>query len=162
MTIAYNFSLPSGQTIVDTHYVTVVLNEAYVSNSVRYSGHLKWELLYGVTEFYLDVDKSMQHYAGIDVKVKAPWADSWTWSPAFTNYAVIDIPDIISLGPSAGISFGGAISSDSAVEITGDFTSKMPNGTTHVDFVDWSSSCECTHHCQSVHHSALATYCDGS
>lgn len=127
---------------MDTDYVTVKLNEAYVNNSVRYSGHTKWELLHGVTEFYLDVDKSIQHYADIDVTVKAPYSTSWTWSPAALSYSVIDIPGIISLGPSAGISFGGAVSANAAVELTGDFTSKIPHGTTHVDFVDWNSSCE--------------------
>lgn len=137
-----NYSLPSGFTILDTDYVKVALNEAYVNNSVRYSGHTKWELLHGVTEFYLDVDKSIQHYADMDVTVKAPWSTSWTWSPATLSYSVIEVPGIISLGPSAGISFGGSISADVAVAITGDFTSKIPHGTTHVDLVNWGSSCE--------------------
>lgn len=142
MTIAYNYSIPSDQTIVDTDYVTVVVNEAYVNNTVRYSGHAKWELFKGVTEFYLDVNKDIDHYADLDITVKAPWSDSWTWTPASIAYSVIDIPGIISLGPSAGISFGGSISTAVAGEISGTFNSAMPNGTIHVDFVDWDSSCK--------------------
>lgn len=140
LTIAYNFSLPSDQTIVDTDYVTIKLNEAYVNNSVTYAGHVKWELFSGVTEFTIDVDKSVYHYADLDVTVKGAYTKSWTWSPAALSYAVIDIPGIISLGPSAGISFGGAVTAGVAGTVTGQFTSQMPNGTVHVDMVDWDAS----------------------
>lgn len=118
------------------------MNEAYVNNSLRYSGHAKWELFKGVTEFYLDINKDIFHYADMNVTIKAPWSDSVSWSPAFLNYAVIDIPGIISLGPAAGISIGASISAAAALEITGDFTSSMPNGTIHIDFGNWGSSCE--------------------
>lgn len=143
MTIAYNFSIPSDQTIIDTSYVSVVVKEAYVANTVTYSGHAKWELFKGVTEFYLDVNKDINHYADMDITVKAPWSDTWTWAPDALSYSVIDVPGIISLGPSAGVSFGGTISATVAGEITGDFSSTMPNGVIHVDFVDWGSSCKC-------------------
>lgn len=142
LTIAYNYSLPSDQTIVDTDYVTVKINEAYVNNTVSYSGHAKWELFKGVTEFYIDIDKSVNHFANLEVDVKGAYTKSWTWSPDALSYSVLDIPGIISLGPSAGISFGGAVTAAAQGSIAGDFTSSMPNGTIHMDFVDWDSSCQ--------------------
>lgn len=120
----------------------MVVKEASVSNTVKYSGHAKWELFKGVTEFYLDVNKDIYHFADIDITVKAPWSNTWSWAPTALSYSVIDIPGVISLGPSAGISFGGTISAAVAGGVTGNFTSSMPNGTIHVDFVDWGSSCE--------------------
>lgn len=140
LTIAYNYSIPSDQTIVDTDYVTVKVNEAYVNNSVSYAGHVKWELFKGVTEFTIDVDKSVYHYADLDVTLKSSYSDSWTWSPSSLTYSVIDIPGIISLGPSAGISFGGAITTAGAGVIGTQFTSQMPNGSIHIDFVNWDDS----------------------
>lgn len=142
LSIAYNYSIPSDQTIVSTDYVTVVVNEAYVNNTVRYSGHAKWELLKGVTEFYIDLDKSVNHYASMEIDVTGPWSKSWTWSPAGLTYSVLDIPGIISLGPSAGISFGGQIKASAEGKVNGEFTSTMPNGTVHIDFLNWDSSCE--------------------
>lgn len=141
LTIAYNYSIPSDQTIVDTDYLTVKINEAYVNNSVSYSGHAKWELWKGVTAFYIDIDKSINHYADMEIDVKVPVSKSWTWSPAALSYAVLDIPGIISLGPSAGISFGGSVTAALEGSINGNFTSAMPNGTIHMDFVNWDSSC---------------------
>lgn len=143
LSIAYNFSIPSHQTIINTEYVTVVVNEASVNNSVRYSGHAKWELLHGVTEFYIDIDKSVYHYANLEIGVTGPWSKTWSWSPVGLTYSVLDIPGIISLGPSAGISFGGEIKAAVEGKISGEFTSQMPNGTVHIDFVNWDSSCEC-------------------
>lgn len=140
LTIAYNYSIPSDQTIVDTDYLTVIVNEAYVANSVTYSGHAKWELLKGVTEFYIDVDKSVDHYANMEVDIKGSYTKSFTWSPDFLTYSVIDIPGIISLGPSAGISIGGAVTAAAGGKVNAEFASRMPNGTVHVDFVDWDAS----------------------
>lgn len=142
LTIAYNYSIPSDQTIVDTDYVTVIVNEANVANSVTYSGHAKWELFKGVTEFYIDVDKSVYHSASLEVDIKGSYTKSFTWSPDFLTYSVIDIPGIISLGPSAGISIGGAITAAAEGKVNVDFASEMPNGTIHIDFVDWDSSCK--------------------
>lgn len=140
LTISYNYSIPSDQTIVDTDYVTVKVNEAYVNNSVTYAGHVKWELFKGVTEFTIDVDKSVYHYADMEVTLKGPYSQSWSWSPDALSYSVLDIPGIISLGPSAGVSFGGAISAEVAGTVSGQFTSQMPNGSVHVDIVDWGQS----------------------
>lgn len=121
--------------------MTVVVNEATIANSVSYSGHAKWELFKGVTEFYIDVDKSIYHYADIDVTVKAPWTDTWSWAPDALSYSILDVPGIISLGPSAGVTFGGKFTAAAAGSVTGQFTSEMPNGTIHMDFKDWDSSC---------------------
>ncbi|KAF3760364.1 hypothetical protein M406DRAFT_353885 [Cryphonectria parasitica EP155] len=140
LTIAYTYSIPSEQTIVDTDYVTVVVNEASINNSVQYSGHAKWELFKGVTEFYIDIDKSVYHYADMELTIKDSWSDSWTWSPDALSYSVLDVPGIISLGPSAGISFGASVTAAAAGTVTGEFTSQMPNGTIHMDFKDWDSS----------------------
>lgn len=140
LTIAYNYSIPSDQTIVDTDYVVVKVNEAYVNNSVTYNGHVKWELFKGVTEFYIDVEKSVKHYADMDITLKGSYTKSWTWSPSALSYSMIDIPGIISLGPSAGISFGGSITAGAAGTVTGQFTSAMPNGTIHVDLTNWDDS----------------------
>lgn len=127
---------------MNTDYVSVVVNEAYVNNSVKYSGHAKWSLFKGVTEFYIDIDKSVRHYADMDVTVKAEWSNSWSWSPDALSYSAIDIPGIISLGPSAGISIGGKVSAAAGGTVSAEFTSQMPNGTIHIDFKDWQSSCE--------------------
>lgn len=140
LTIAYNYSIPSDQTIVDTDYVTVKVNEAYVNNSVTYAGHVKWELFKGVTEFTIDVDKSVYHYADLEVTLKGSYTKSWTWSPDALSYSLLDIPGIISLGPSAGISFGGAITAGVAGTVSGQFTSSMPNGSIHLDVVSWDDS----------------------
>lgn len=140
LTIAYNFSIPSAQTIVDTDYVSVTVNEAYVNNSVTYAGHVKWELFKGVTEFTIDVDKSVYHYADVDVTLKDSVSTSYTWSPDALSYSIIDIPGIISLGPSAGISFGGSVSAAAGGSVNGQFSSNMPNGSIHIDVIDWDSS----------------------
>lgn len=140
LNIAYNFSIPSDQTIVSTDYVTIVVNEAYVNNSVTYSGHVKWELFKGVTEFTIDVEKSVNHYADMTVSVNGAYTKTWSWAPAALSYSVLDIPGIISLGPSAGVSFGGSVSASLGGSVTGQFTSAMPNGTVHIDFVNWDDS----------------------
>lgn len=140
LTIAYNYSILSDQTIVDTDYVTVKVNEAYVNNSVTYAGHVKWELLKGVTEFTIDVDKSVSHYADLAVTLKGGYSQSWSWAPDALSYALVDIPGILSLGPSAGVSFGGAVSATAAGTVTAQLTSQMPNGTVHIDLVDWDQS----------------------
>lgn len=141
LSIAYNWSLPQDQTIVDTSYVTVKLNEAYVNNSVRYSGHATWELLHGLTEFYLDIDKSIHHYADMEVALAGPWSDTFSWTPEALSYAVLEIPGIISLGPAASITVGAKVSAVGEVGLSGQFTSQMPNGTIHIDFVNWDQSC---------------------
>lgn len=140
LTIAYNYSIPSDQTIIDTDYVTVKINEAYVNNSVTYAGHVKWELLKGVTEFTIDFDKSMYHYADMEVTLKGSYTKDWSWSPSALSYSLIDIPGIISLGPSAGVSFGGAITAGGAGTVSGQFTSSMPNASVHLDVINWDSS----------------------
>lgn len=141
LSIDYDYAIPSDQTIIDTSFLTVIVNEAYVNNSVRYSGHAKWELLKGVTEFYIDIDKSVYHYANMEIDIKGSYTKTWTWKPAGLTYSVLEIPGIISLGPAAGISFGGSITAGAAGKVNTEFTSQMPNGTIHIDFIDWDSSC---------------------
>ncbi|KAJ0116173.1 hypothetical protein J7T55_005119 [Diaporthe amygdali] len=140
LTIAYDYALPSDQTIVDTTYVKIQLNQAEINNSVTYAGHIKWELFKGVTEFTIDIDKSMRHYANMTIEVDGVYDQSWTWSPAGLTYSLIEIPGILSLGPSAGISFGGEVTASVGGAVTVDFTSAMPNGSIHLDMVHWDQS----------------------
>ncbi|KAI3399309.1 hypothetical protein diail_7264 [Diaporthe ilicicola] len=140
LTIAYNWSLPSGQKIVDTDYVKVQLNEAEINNSVTYAGHVKWELFKGVTEFTIDIDKSIVHHANLTIEIAGVHDQSWSWSPAGLTYSMIDIPGILSLGPSAGVSIGGEVTAKAGGAVTVDLTSATPNGSIHLDMVDWSQS----------------------
>ncbi|KKY36371.1 putative isoamyl alcohol [Diaporthe ampelina] len=140
LTIAYDWALPSDQTIVDTSYVKIQLNKAEINNSVTYAGHLKWELLKGVTDFTIDIDKSMHHHANLTIEVDGVYDQSWSWSPAGLTYSVIDIPGILSLGPSAGVSIGGEVTATAGGAVTVDMTSAMPNGSIHMDMVHWDQS----------------------
>ncbi|ROV87996.1 hypothetical protein VSDG_09191 [Cytospora chrysosperma] len=140
LTIAYNYSLPSEQTIVNVNDISVVLHEAQIQNSVTYGGHVKWELFDGVTEFTIDIDKSMFHQANLTFGTNVKLSQTWSWAPEPLTYSVIDVPGILSLGPSAGVSFGGEISASTGGSITGDFTSSMPNGSIHLDFINWDQS----------------------
>lgn len=140
LTIAYNYSLPSEQTIVNVNDISVVLHEAQIQNSVTYGGHVKWELFDGVTEFTIDIDKSMFHQANLTFGTNVKVSQTWSWAPEPLTYSVIDVPGILSLGPSAGVSFGGEISASTGGSITGDFTSSMPNGSIHLDFINWDQS----------------------
>lgn len=140
LTLAYNYSTPSEQTIFSDDHTTIVLHEAQVNNSVTYSGHVKWKLLSGVTEFTIDIDKSMWHHADLTFAVDAKLAQTWSWAPDPLTYSFIDVPGILSLGPSAGISFGGSITAEAGGSVKADFTSSMPNGTIHLDFINWDES----------------------
>lgn len=140
LSIAYNYTAPSEQTILDNDYVTIVLHEAQVNNSVSYSGHAKWGLFSGVTEFTIDLDKSIWHYADLTFDIDAKWSDTFSWAPDALTYSLIDVPGIISLGPSAGISVGGEIIADAGGSVTAELTSSMPNGTIHLDLINWDES----------------------
>lgn len=140
LTIAYDWALPEDQTIVDTSYVKIQLNQAEINNSVTYAGHLKWHLLKGVTEFTIDIDKSMHHHANVTIEVDGVYDQSWSWSPAGLTYSMIEIPGILSLGPSAGVSIGGEVTAKVGGAVTVDFTSAMPNGSIHLDMVNWGQS----------------------
>lgn len=72
--------------------------------------------------------------------IDAKWSDTWSWAPDPLTYSLVSVPGIISLGPSAGISLGGAITADAGGSVTADFTSSMPNGTVHLDFINWNES----------------------
>lgn len=140
LTVAYNWSLPSDQTIVDTTYVKIQLNQAEINNSVTYAGHVKWELFKGVTEFTVDMEKSMHHHANLMIEVDGVYDQSWSWSPPGLTYSMIEIPGILSLGPSAGAKIGGEVKASAGGAVTVDLTSAMPNGSIHLDMVDWSQS----------------------
>lgn len=140
LSFGYNWTLPSNQTIIQTDYLTMQLNEGQVNNSVRYSGHATWDLFGGITEFYLDLDKSLYHYADIEIAVMGPVSDTYDWTPELLSYAVLEIPGIISLGPAASISFGVTLATVGEVGFAGQFTTQMPNGTVHIDFVNWNES----------------------
>ncbi|KAK7731535.1 hypothetical protein SLS53_008775 [Cytospora paraplurivora] len=139
LSIAYDYST-SEQTIINNDYVTVVLHEAQVNNSVTYSGHVKWEPLDGVTEFTIDIDKSIWHHANLTFEISSKWTDTLSWAPSPLTYSLIDIPGILSLGPSAGITFGGEIIAEVGGSVNADFTSSIPNGTIHLDFINWDDS----------------------
>ncbi|KUI63953.1 hypothetical protein VM1G_10694 [Cytospora mali] len=140
LSIAYNYTTPSEQTILVNDYVTVVLHEAEISNSASYAGHVKWGLVSGVTEFTIDIDKSMWHHADLTFDISTKWTDTFRWAPDPLTYSVLEIPGILSLGPSAGISFGGQIIAEAGGSVTTDFTSSTPNGTIHLDFINWDDS----------------------
>jgi hypothetical protein len=140
LTIAYDWALPEDQTIVDTSNVKIKLNQAEVNNSVTYAGHVKWNLFKGVTEFTIDVDKSMYHHANVTIEIDGVYDHSWSWSPAGLSYSYIDIPGILSLGPSASVSIGGEVKAAVGGEVTIDYTSSIPNGSIHLDMVNWDQS----------------------
>lgn len=140
LTIAYDWALPEDQTIVDTSYVKIQLNQAEVNNSVTYAGHLKWELFKGVTEFTIDIDKSMYHHANVTIEIDGVYDQSWSWSPVGLSYSMIEIPGILNLGPSASVSIGGEVTATVGGAVTVDFTSQMPNGSIHLDMIHWGQS----------------------
>lgn len=82
----------------------------------------------------------MFHQANLTFGVNAKLSQTWSWAPEPLTYSVIDVPGILSLGPSAGITFGGEISASAGGSITADFTSSMPNGSIHLDFINWEES----------------------
>lgn len=134
--------MPSNKTIIDTSAVAIRINEAHVNNHVTYSGRAKWELFKGVTEFYIDINKTMDHYANMDVEVKSSISTKLAWSPDFLEISALYIPGIIRLGPTAGISFGAAVTAEAGGKVQTDFSARMPNGSVHIDLNDWDSSCK--------------------
>ncbi|CAN8095221.1 unnamed protein product [Discula destructiva] len=142
LTMAYNFHVSPATTIVDNTFVNVILKDAQFKNSVKYSGRASWKLRKGVTEFYIDIEKSMFHHMEWDVKIKAPLNDSFSWAPPALEYSSIHIPGIIKLGPAAKVSIGASFSSAAFAELTGAFTTSMDNGKVHIDLRHWKSSCE--------------------
>lgn len=140
LTIAYDWVLPENQTIVDTQNVKIQLNQAEVKNSVTYAGHLKWKPFEGVTEFTIDIDKSMYHHANLTIEIDGVYDKSWSWSPVGLSYSMIQIPGILNLGPSASVTIGGEVTAMVGGAVTVDFTSQMPNGSIHLDMVNWGQS----------------------
>ncbi|POS70678.1 hypothetical protein DHEL01_v210927 [Diaporthe helianthi] len=140
LTIAYDWALPEDQTIVETSSVKVQLNQAEVNNSVTYAGHLKWDVLKGVTDFTIDLDKSMYHHANVTIEIDGTYDQSWSWSPVGLSYAMIQIPGILNLGPAASVTLGGEVKAMAGGAVTVDFVSQMPNGTIHLDMINWGQS----------------------
>lgn len=56
------------------------------------------------------------------------------------TYSLIHVPGILSLGPSAGITFGGEIIAEAGGSVNADFTSSIPDGTIHLDLIHWDDS----------------------
>lgn len=119
----------------------MLLQEAEVANSVTYSGHAKWHLRHGVTEFYVDIEKTMHHHAKMRIDILDQFTEQFAWSPEFLNYAMLDVPGIISLGPSAGISIGGKLIVAAQGILYTEFESHVDEGKIHMDFVNWNNSC---------------------
>lgn len=90
----------------------------------------------------MDFHKSLQNSVDIEVKVTGPVRESYSWKPVGLTYGAIDIPGIITLGPSASISFGGKVVTKGACDLKGSFSSSTPNGKTHLDLINWKDSCK--------------------
>lgn len=140
LTVAYDYTVPAEHPIFIGNVATITVHEGQFNNSATYGGHIKWELLDGVTEFTIDMEKTMWHHVDLTVRVAAKMNDTWSFGPDPLMFSAIDVPGILSLGPSAGVSLAGTIISEAGVSVTADVTSSMPKGSVHLDFINWDQS----------------------
>lgn len=143
LTLHYDYKLPAPKAIFETNFmrkVVVNLKEAEINNTIRFTGHAKWKAYRGVQEFYLDFHKSLHQKVKIDIKVKGRARLKYAWKPVSLTYGAISIPGIITLGPTASITFGGKLVASGPVNVKGTFQSTTPNGMTRIDLLNWGKS----------------------
>ncbi|KAH8895788.1 hypothetical protein GQ53DRAFT_640483 [Thozetella sp. PMI_491] len=138
VTISGDISLPSPVTLYEySPYVTATAKSADISASVTLSGYIEYIILQGkLNEFYVDIDTSVSADVVLEVDVNAAYTQTFSYQTGNLEYAFVNIPGIINIGPALNFDIGVALAASGAVVVSGEVGAAIADGNIHLDFVD--------------------------
>ncbi|KAH8666656.1 hypothetical protein BX600DRAFT_436046 [Xylariales sp. PMI_506] len=140
-TLSGNISLPADTTIFSDSYVTAEVDDAWFSAAVTFSGYLEYTIAtFTLNELYFDVDTTLEASATVTVDVVAPYTTSFEYTAPSLSYDLVDVPGIVTIGPALVFDIGVSLDVEAAVGATAELTVEIPDGTIHLDLVNFDDS----------------------
>lgn len=136
VTVSQEWDLPSTKLYEYDPYIDVTADSGSVAVAVTLGGYLDFDIWsWSLQSLYVDVETSASADLVLELDIKAPYANNFSYTNA-VGYYVVDVPGILTFGPELSFVVGAEVDVDAAIDIVLDIGAEIPNGTVHLDFVN--------------------------